>query len=157
MSGEEMPGELSLHGTAVAIGDAGVLLRGASGSGKTSLALALMERARVRGRFAALVADDRVRVASRHGRLVASAPAPIAGLVEMRGGGLVRWPYLQRVVLRLIVDIDPAAPRYPEASRRVIMLHGVSMPRLVLRLEQGADVVIQALDGGFLESAMTEW
>ena len=57
----------------------------AAGPGKSSLALAVVEHFRLRGRFAALVADDGVWLSVAAGRLVAEAPQAIAGLVEIRG------------------------------------------------------------------------
>lgn len=74
-----------IHATAIAIGEAGILIRGASGSGKSVLALALIALAAQGGRFARLVADDRVELAARGGRLVARPVAPLEGIVERRG------------------------------------------------------------------------
>lgn len=96
--GSEMDGEASpmhapagtLHATVVLVGEAGILIRGRSGAGKSRLARLILAEAAARGLFARLVADDRVRVAARGGRLVASRIPAIAGWIEMRGHGLVR-------------------------------------------------------------------
>ena len=60
----------TVHATAIVIGETGVLIRGRSGSGKSSLALALVARVRLAGGFAAFVADDRVALAPAGGRSV---------------------------------------------------------------------------------------
>ena len=67
----------NLHGSAVAFAGRGVLILGGAGTGKSALALALI------GRGAALVADDRVEIERRGGALIASAPAALAGLIEV--------------------------------------------------------------------------
>ena len=147
--------DVACHGTALAIGDAGVLLRGASGAGKSSLALALIATARAEGRFAALIADDRVALSRRHDRIVMRAPPPIAGLVEIRGAGLATVAHLDAAVLRLLVDIDPAAPRYPEEGTRIAVICDTEVRRLITRLEMGVVAVMHMLSGGFDNTAVT--
>lgn len=75
----------NIHGTAILIGDRGVLITGPSGAGKTTLALTLIDHCRARGLFSRLISDDRLLAAPHHGRLVCRAPAPIAGLAEVPG------------------------------------------------------------------------
>jgi HPr kinase/phosphorylase len=105
MSAAPSPGLApAVHATAVLLGADGVLIRGPSGSGKSTLARLLLDRWTGRGRFAALVADDRVHLTAVHGRLVARAPEAIAGLVEVAGRGLVPVPYEPAAVIRLVVD-----------------------------------------------------
>ena len=94
-----------MHATCVVVGEAGVLLRGEAGAGKSSLALALIERATLRGGFAALVGDDRVRLARCHGRVVARPHPAIAGRIEIRGHGIVAVESVEACVLRLVVDL----------------------------------------------------
>ena len=121
----------TLHGTCVLIGTAGVLIRGAGGAGKTALALALVEAAERAGRFARLVADDRVAVRAVNGRLVASPPATIAGLAEVRGRGLVPQPFERAAVVRLVVDLLPTADlaRLPDPSAFATVIAGIALPR----------------------------
>jgi HPr kinase/phosphorylase len=95
--------ETVIHASAVAVAGRGILLLGASGSGKSALALALIARG------AALVADDRVVVRRRGGALVASAPAAIAGMIEARGFGVLRVPAVGPVPLLCAVDLAEAA------------------------------------------------
>jgi len=115
----------TLHATAVLAGVNGLLIRGPSGSGKSSLALALIER------DARLVADDRVHVAACGGRLVAGAPARISGRLELRGRGLIDVPRERNCVLRLVVDIvsDEALERMPQDDQLITMLLGIELPR----------------------------
>ena len=67
----------NIHATAVLLGDRGVLITGASGAGKTTLALALVHECRSRGWFAALVADDQLFLSSQGGHLLCSVPVSL--------------------------------------------------------------------------------
>ena len=102
--------EVLLHGTCVAFGSRAVLLRGASGAGKSDLALRVLSAypARTGGGGAALVADDQVQVTARAGVLQARAPTTIAGRLEVRGVGIVSVPHLREAALALVVDLVPA-------------------------------------------------
>jgi hypothetical protein len=106
-----------LHASALAIKEAGVLIRGASGSGKSRLALALITAARARGAFSRLIGDDRIKLENCSGRLIARGHSHILGQIEQRGVGILRLPFLPAAVIRLVVDLAPAdqAPRHPEA------------------------------------------
>jgi serine kinase of HPr protein (carbohydrate metabolism regulator) len=136
-----------IHASTVAIGEAGVLIRGESGSGKSALALALIASAQQAGRFARLVADDRSELAARGGRLLARPVAPLEGLIERRGLGLTPEPYLPEVVVRLIVDITGAEPaRMPEPEDLVEQLSGIDLPRLTIMGRAGEErLVLSAL------------
>lgn len=113
------------HATAVAIGGRAVLIKGPSGVGKTSLALALIDRG------AALIGDDGVTLAHCAGRLLASPPPHTAGLIEVRNLGLLTWPTVSAVPVALVVMLDPEAPRYIETADRV-ELGGVALPLIRL-------------------------
>ena len=130
MNGGPLPSP-TVHAGAVLLGAAGVLLRGPSGAGKSALALALVERFRGRGRFAALVADDRVQLSVHHGRLVARAPERLAGLVERWGRGILSVPHEEACVLRLVVDcLDAEAlERMPEPGALTVEIAGITLPR----------------------------
>lgn len=121
----------NLHGTAVVLGDRGVLIAGASGAGKTHLALTLLDMAKARGRLGRLVADDQVLLAVQGGRLVVATPEPLKGLVELHGLGPSPAPTEDRAVVDLAVRLVPAetAPRYQEASGE--SWGGVLLPTLV--------------------------
>ncbi|MCO5090190.1 serine/threonine protein kinase [Bosea sp. (in: a-proteobacteria)] len=137
-----------IHATVVAIGEAGILVRGASGSGKSSLALALIGLARQAGRFARLVADDRAELAVSGGRLIARPVAPLAGIVERRGLGLTPEPHIAAVVVRLLVDLAQEEPaRMPEPEDLVDTLAGIDLPRLRLTGRAGDErLALAALD-----------
>lgn len=141
-----------VHGTCVIVGETGVLIRGPSGSGKSDLALRLMDRG------ALLVADDACEVAARDGALILRPPPPIAGRIEARGLGIVRVAYRPEARLGLIVDLAPAAgiERLPEAADAEIA--GVWVPRMqVDPTHPSADakvrLAVQALAGqGMIET-----
>jgi HPr kinase/phosphorylase len=113
-----------LHATCVAIGGRGVLIEGPSGSGKSDLALRLIDGG------ARLVADDQVEVAARDGRLHARAPDPLVGLIEARGQGLFRLDPLPEAPLDLAVTLAPPAERLPEPATRTLL--GVDLPLVAL-------------------------
>src|SRR5689334_22430768 len=110
------PGPANLHATALVVGDRGVLIRGASGTGKTTLALAMMAACRSAGRFASLVSDDQVLVSARAGHLVCHAPEAIRGLVETRGRVPQSVANEDAAVIDLLVQLveEDIAPRYAE-------------------------------------------
>lgn len=111
-----------LHATCVAIGGHAVLLRGPSGAGKSDLALRLIDAGAV------LVSDDQTRVEAAGGRLLASPPPAIAGLLEVRGLGLVRLPHRPGTAVVLVVDL--VAPEDVERlpAETGIELEGVRLP-----------------------------
>lgn len=141
-----------IHASTVAIGEAGVLIRGASGAGKSALALALIDLAQGKGGFARLVADDRTQIDARHGRLLARPVAPIEGVVERRGLGLTPEPHLPCVVVRLIVDVGAEEPpRMPEPEDLVDRLAGVALPRLRVAGAPGNERLVLAALRLFLD------
>ena len=90
----------NIHATCVKLQDKGVLLIGRSGAGKSDLALRLIQ-----DKGASLVADDRVNL-TREGALIsASAPAVLAGLLEVRGVGLCRLPFEPHAKIDLVVEL----------------------------------------------------
>lgn len=115
-----------IHGTCVALGDAGVVLRGPPGSGKSDLALRLIDGG------ARLVADDRVVLEAAADGLTASAPPPITGMIEVHGLGLARVPSLERARVAVVIDLVAAAEieRLPEPATCELL--GVSLPHFRL-------------------------
>lgn len=113
----------TIHATTVAIDGRGVLLRGASGSGKSDLALRLMENG------AELVSDDRTVVSNRDGILIASAPPELAGLLEVRGVGILRVDHRIEAAVAMAADLvsDADVQRLPDPESETI--EGVSLPR----------------------------
>jgi serine kinase of HPr protein (carbohydrate metabolism regulator) len=124
----------TVHASCVLVGRGAVLIRGPSGSGKSNLALALIEAGQ-NGTlpFARLVADDRVRLIASHGRLLAAAPEKIAGKVELRGFGIREIPYEPLALVTLVVDLAaPDSNRLPDAASREVEISGVKLSRLAV-------------------------
>ena len=84
---------LNVHGTGLLLGSAGILLRGPSGAGKSVLALSLLERWESRGEAGLLVAEARVELPLVQGQLRLHAAPNLAGLIELRGRGIVNRPH----------------------------------------------------------------
>lgn len=105
----------------------GVLIEGASGSGKSDLALRCLSEG------FSLVADDRVVVWTEGDQVFGRAPDPLAGLIEVRGQGVQNWPHRPFARLRLIVNlvqIPATVERMPENP--VSEIGGQALPRLDL-------------------------
>ena len=111
--------------TCVAIGNRAVLIEGPPGSGKSSLALALIDRGAV------LVGDDGVSLSARGGHLYASPPPNIAGLLEVRNLGLLPFRTTSNVPVALVIVLDTVAPRYLEAAEAAER-KGVPLPLIKL-------------------------
>jgi HPr kinase/phosphorylase len=121
----------TLHGSCVLLGEGGLLIRGPSGAGKSMLAHGLVARWRAAGRFAAHVADDRVRLVQMAGRVVAMPHPVIAGALEIRGLGLVAVAHERACVLRAVIDLVEAFPeRLPEPAALQQVVMGVLLPTL---------------------------
>ena len=127
----------TVHGSAVLVGERGVLIRGPSGSGKSSLLLGLLASEPA---TTWLIADDRVVVTAAHGRLIASAPPVLAGLMEIRGQGIVRRPFVSPARLHLVVDLKPLSDcdRMPDREAETVSVEAIELPLLLLPIA-GAD------------------
>lgn len=117
----------NLHGTGLVLDGTGVLLRGPSGAGKSLLALELIDYFETRGKPAKLVSDDRVDVDVVKNRLVMTAPRQIAGLIELRGRGIVKRPHVARAQIHLVVDLLPQTERFIEEDALQTEIEGVSL------------------------------
>jgi serine kinase of HPr protein (carbohydrate metabolism regulator) len=104
--------EVLANVSCVAIGGRAVLIEGEPGSGKSSLALALIDRG------AMLIGDDGVILEEREGRLWAAPPPNIAGLLEVRNVGLVTLPTCA-APLALVIRFDADAPRSIDVAERI--------------------------------------
>ncbi len=127
----------TIHASAVLIGAKAALIRGPAGSGKSQLALALIEAARQVPfgalPFARLVADDRAHIEARAGRLLVRPAPALAGLIEARGLGIRQLAYEPLAVLGLVVDLAAAdAGRYPAREALETTIAGVTLPRLAV-------------------------
>lgn len=135
----------NIHATAIVVGTTGLLFVGPSGSGKSARAFACMAEAGARGLFSALVSDDRVLISAMDGVLVAAAPPPIAGRLELRGSGIVAIRHLPRAVMHLAVLPGEArgAGRLPDAGERFTVEGIGELP--AVRLVEGAANPLAAL------------
>ena len=114
-----------VHGTCVEIDGAGVLLRGRSGAGKSDLALRLIDEG------ARLVADDQVELIGRGAEIITTAPAAIAGLIEVRGIGPLPSPAADMAPLALVIDLTrEPVERLPEPASAELL--GRRIPAITL-------------------------
>jgi serine kinase of HPr protein (carbohydrate metabolism regulator) len=117
-----MKGEL-IHATCVLIGEIGVMLRGPSGSGKSDLALRLIDRGAV------LVGDDYVDALAVDDTLQVTVPGRIGGLIEVRGVGILSFPHRPKATIRLAIELiadSETQERLPDPRQTVIA--GVTLP-----------------------------
>lgn len=130
-----MTGE-TIHASCVSIGGRGVLIAGPSGSGKSDLALRLIDRG------AALVSDDYTELRAAGGRLIATAPERIAGRIEIRGVGLVALDAAGATQVCLFADLAAAVERMPEARARTLL--GIAVPAIAISaLEASAPIKLE--------------
>lgn len=131
----------NLHASCVATDGRAVLIAGPSGSGKSDLALRLMDRGFT------LVSDDRTIIRKEGERLVASAPPTIKGKLEIRGIGIVEVESVSDVPLALVVELTSEYARLPDDSReRLILGAGVPLVSVDAMTASAASKVALALD-----------
>lgn len=118
----------TIHASAVLVGAKALLIRGVPGSGKSRLALRLIQAAG--SGFARLVGDDRVHLEASSGRLLVRPATELAGLIEVRGLGIRRLPYESLAVVGMVVDLAATVERLPEHGGTEIA--GITLPRLEL-------------------------
>lgn len=118
-----------LHGTCVEVKGRAVLITGKPGSGKSSLALQLMDRGAI------LIADDQTALSQEEGGIVVRAPLALKGLMEVRGVGICQFPYQEKSFLKLFVEICDRidVERLPEST--YIEYYGIQVPSLKLLKE----------------------
>jgi hypothetical protein len=128
----------TIHSSAVLVGPFGILIRGPSGSGKSRLALSLLQRAG--SHFSRLVGDDRLHLQAVHGRLLMRPATALAGLIEVRGLGIIRVPFEPVAVAHAVVDLGAAdAARLPESPAMTAEVEGIRLARLPVAA--GADAL----------------
>ena len=111
----------TLHANCVALDGRAVLITGISGSGKSDLSLRLLDRGFT------LVSDDQTIVKKVGTKLIASAPATIAGKLEIRGVGIVDMETVKDISVALLVQLTSDVQRLPDDSRERPIL-GVNLP-----------------------------
>jgi serine kinase of HPr protein (carbohydrate metabolism regulator) len=136
----------TVHASAVLVGERAVLIRGPSGAGKSRLAFELIQAGRAGAlRFARLVGDDRVHLQVTGGRLLARPAPTLAGLLEVRGAGILQLPYEPSAVIGLIVDLARDTPRLPEPAQQQLEIEGIRLPRLGVAAGEAALPTVMAL------------
>ena len=122
----------AIHASCVIIGTKGLLIRGASGSGKSFLSEQLIELARAKGNLAELVSDDRVFLRVIDDRLVATAPTAIQGKLEVRGFGIGECVSFGGASVDLVVDLVSidVIERLPDIAVNPVLIHSQSVPSI---------------------------
>ena len=125
-------GGATVHASAVLVGARAVLIRGPSAAGKSRLAWELIEAGRGGAvAFARLVGDDRVHLQPASGRLLVRPNDAIAGLIELRGIGILQRDHEPCAVIGLVVDLAAAdAERLPERGQTIV--EGITIPCLAV-------------------------
>jgi HPr kinase/phosphorylase len=124
----------TIHASAVLVGARAALIRGPSGAGKSRLALDLIHAARTGSLpLARLVADDRVHLEAANGRLLVRPAEALAGLLEVRGAGILRLAHEVCAAVGFVVDLAAEdAERLPQAGSRETEIAGIELPRLAV-------------------------
>ena len=130
----------TLHAAALLAGNAGLLITGRAGSGKSSLARHIVREWTDREQFACLVGDDRIVLNAHHGRLIARSHPAIAGLAEIRGIGIVQMPAEPAACITLVIDlVEGPIERMPDRADMHVILCGIVCPRLCIQANMSPD------------------
>lgn len=124
----------TIHASAVLVGARATLIRGPAGSGKSRLALGLLD-AGAAGLLplARLVTDDRACVEAVNGQLLVRPPEQLKGLIEVRGVGIRRLPFESLAVVGWVVDLAALdADRLPQPEAETATIAGVPLARLAV-------------------------
>lgn len=131
----------NIHASSVAVDGRAVLISGPSGSGKSDLALRLLDRGFT------LISDDRTIVRKEGARIIASAPETIKGKLEIRGIGIVDVECVTDVPVALVVELTSDIARLPDDSRkRVVLGEGIPLVSIDAMSASAASKVAMALN-----------
>jgi HPr kinase/phosphorylase len=134
-----------VYATAVAYHGFGVLIRGPSGSGKSDLALRLIEDG------AKLIADDQVNISAVRKELYLSPPDSISGLIEVRGFGVIKIGAVRDIKLRLIVDLDPSYETERTPTIKEELIKNITVPVTNMKAFESSILARIKLILGYLE------
>jgi HPr kinase/phosphorylase len=129
---------LFVHASTISLNGTGVLIRGKSGAGKSDIVLQLLETSGHGLGYApietVLVSDDQTVLVFEGGKLFASVPTTIKGLLEVRGQGIFKVPSLDHVPVALVVDLKSVTEieRMPEDAAMRTEILGVSLPLIAI-------------------------
>lgn len=136
----------NVHATALVIGTRGLLLTGPSGSGKSSLALALLQQTASFGASGTLISDDQVLVERQGDRMMAIRPEAIAGLLEIRGSGIVRLRSIEKAPLHLAIRVLSGSDeeRLPPEGEVLDLGPAGALPMVRMRHDHPAPLIVLA-------------
>ena len=149
LDGYKMSETQLIHATLIEYAKKGVLLRGKSNCGKSDLALRL-----IMNKNARLVADDIVILSNENNQIIGKAPDNLRGLLEVRGIGIVKLPYVEQITINLIADLvenDSLIERMPKDAQENIF--GVEIKKIDLYAKENSapDKVLLKLDGSIVQ------
>ncbi len=121
---------LNTHGNVVLCAQKGILITGDSGSGKSSLAIGLISELQSSGIFSCLVCDDQVLLTAINGRLKATCPSPISGLIEIHGLGIVEIANQDDAIIHGIVELADASDLIRQPDPCAAEYCGLSIPKI---------------------------
>jgi serine kinase of HPr protein (carbohydrate metabolism regulator) len=123
----------TIHACAVVVDGQGILILGKSGSGKSELALDLLDQCKLRGLSGALIGDDRINLSRQDNDVIATVPPQLAGLIEVRGSGIHNIEYVSSGKLHFAVRLVESsyAVRMPDNNYEEIA-PGFNLPCLTL-------------------------
>ncbi len=136
---------INVHGTALVIDGFGVMLRGASGSGKSLLALELIAQAQNNNRQIKLLADDRINIIIKDNQIFMQTPPALAGKIELYGHGIISRPYIKSAKLNLIVDFVENIERMPEQKQFIASFENIEIARCPIPIRNQTDINHQIL------------
>lgn len=116
----------NIHATGVCVDGIGVIIRGSPGTGKSLLVLEMLSR----NPKAILVADDRIDVRTDQNHLFMTAPKPIAGLIELRGRGIMKRPFKAEAQVHLVIDLVDELERFLEPEALQTEIKGIRFARV---------------------------
>lgn len=117
----------SIHATSIKLGNTGCLIRGPSGSGKSLLALELLDRA---DENTALIADDQTILTVENNKLIATCPPALKGKIELYGHGIIDWPTIERYQIDLVIDLVDTVERMPPKTAFTCAIKDISLRRI---------------------------
>lgn len=126
--------QLKLHATAVEVSGSAILIRGTSGSGKSDLALRLIDRG------ATLISDDIVIVTRQGESLLLNSPTKLAGKLEVRSLGILEYDHISGIALKLIIDLTEYPDRFP-LDQQIGNLLGIAVPSCTLNAKEASAAI----------------
>jgi len=132
-----------IHATFVVLNKKGILLQGESGSGKSDIALRMIE-----SKGAELVADDAVEIFIHNGELWGKAPDNLKGMLEVRGIGIVKYPYVNDFAVDMAVELKnkpEEIERMPIKQHEIILGLEINKIDLYAKESSAPDKIVAAL------------